>query len=305
MSPISLIGIGCIGLGRSLDLLSAMPCLTDCLKQHLGILVRERDPYLATAGHYFVQQYIQQQLQQWGTVEQHEFSVQSRTHINLILNLPPAQPDLSTRPPILVGAHYDAVIGSPGADDNATGVAVLLEMARLLRERPPRSPVRLVAFDLEEYGLLGSRHYAAQLKQQGQSLRLMIGLEMLGYCDKTPGSQQYPPGLKYFYPSQGNFIGLIGTWPTIPDLIRLSRAIRRAGAPCEWLPAPQQGQLIPDTRRSDHAPFWDQGYRAIMVTDTANLRNPHYHQPSDCFDTLDLDFLTGICQGLVAGIRQL
>ena len=282
-----------------------MSDLTDCLKQHLAILVRERDPYLATAGHFFVQQYIQQQLQQWGTVELYEFPVQSRAHINLILDLPPALPDRLNRPPILVGAHYDAVVGSPGADDNATGVAVLLEMARLLTEQPPRSPVRLVAFDLEEYDLLGSRHYAAQIREQGQSLRLMIALEMLGYCDQTPNSQQYPPGLKYFYPNQGNFIGLIGNWPAIPDLIRLSRAVRRAGIPCQWLPAPQKGQLIPDTRRSDHAPFWDQGYRAMMVTDTANLRNPHYHQPSDGLDTLDLDFLTGICQGLVDGIRRL
>ncbi|MCG8364529.1 MAG: M28 family peptidase [Pseudanabaenales cyanobacterium] len=282
-----------------------MPCLTDRLKQHLAQLVRERDPYLAPVGHFFVQRYIQQQLQQWGAVEQDEFPVRSRSHVNLILNLPPAQPDRRMKPPILVGAHYDAVIGSPGADDNATGVAVLLEMARLLTEHPPRSPVRLVAFDLEEYDLLGSRHYAALLKQQGQSLRLMIALEMLGYRDHTSGSQRYPPGLKYFYPSQGDFIGLIGNWSAIPDLIRLSRAIRKAGIACEWLPAPQKGQLIPDTRRSDHAPFWDQGYRALMATDTANLRNPHYHQPSDRWDTLDLDFLTGICQGLVEGIRRL
>lgn len=282
-----------------------MPCLTDCLKRHLALLARERDPYLATAGYFFVRQYIQQQFQQWGVVEQYQFQVRSQTHINLILNLPAAQPNLAMRPPILVGAHYDAVMGSPGADDNATGVAVLLEMARLLRVHPPRSPVRLIAFDLEEYGLQGSRHYAAQLKQQGQPLRLMIALEMLGYRDQTLGSQRYPPGLKYFYPNQGNFIGLIGNWSAIPDLIRLSRTVRSAGVPCEWLPAPQQGRLIPDTRRSDHAPFWDQGYRAIMATDTANLRNPHYHQPSDRIDTLDLDFLTGICQGLVEGIRRL
>ncbi|MDJ0705077.1 MAG: M20/M25/M40 family metallo-hydrolase [Leptolyngbyaceae cyanobacterium MO_188.B28] len=282
-----------------------MSSLTDRLTHHLTQVARDRDPYLASVGHFFVQQYIQRQLQQWGAVEQQTFSVQSRSHCNLILRLPPAQPERRLKPPILVGAHYDAVVGSPGADDNATGVAALLEMARLLTEQPPRSPVHLVAFDLEEYGLLGSRHYADQLKQQKQPLRLMISLEMLGYRDPTPDSQQYPPGLKYFYPNRGDFLGLIGNWRAIPDLIRLCRTIRKAGVACEWLPVPQAGELIPDTRRSDHAPFWDQGYRSLMATDTANLRNPHYHQHSDSLDTLDLDFLTRICQGLVNGIRQL
>jgi Zn-dependent M28 family amino/carboxypeptidase len=134
----------------------------------------------------------------------------------------------------------------------------------------------------------------------------MISLEMLGYCDRTPGSQTYPPGLQYFYPNRGDFIGLIGNWQTIPELIRLSRIMRRVGqVPCEWLPAGKRGMIVPATRASDHSPFWDQGYRALMVTDTAFMRNPHYHRSSDRLETLDLDFLTGVCQGLIAGIRQL
>lgn len=273
------------------------------LHTHLTQLVRDRDPYLATAGHFFVQQYIRQQLAQWGTLETHEFQVRGKTHQNLILNLPAL--DQGESSPILIGAHYDAVPGTPGADDNATGVAALLELAAIFAAQPLKHPVQLVAFDMEEYGLLGSAAYSAQLRQQQQPLRLMISLEMLGYCTSTPDSQRYPAGLARFYPNQGNFIALIGNLPTIPDLIRLSRSIRTSGVPSEWLPTFNKGLNIPQTRLSDHAPFWDQGYRAMMVTDTAFLRNPHYHQASDRIDTLDLDFLSGVCRGLEVGIRAL
>ena len=278
--------------------------LKERLYSHLTQLVRERDPYFASAGHFFVQQYIHEQLGEWGTVETHQFQVRGNTYKNLILNLPASNPEKKS-PPILIGAHYDAVPGTPGADDNATGVAVLLEIARIFAAEPLNYPVRLVAFDLEEVGLLGSAAYADQLKRDRQPLRLMLSLEMLGYCDRSPNSQRYPAGLQYFYPNQGDFIALIGNLSTIPDLIRLKRYMRQSGTPCQWLPVPKRGLFIPQTRLSDHAPFWDRGYRAIMVTDTAFLRNPHYHQSSDTLETLDLDFLTGVCQGLAQGIRQL
>lgn len=275
------------------------------LQQHLEQIVRERDPYLAPAGHFYVQQYIRLQLEQWSPVYTHEFEVRGKTHHNLIAELPGRTPAAASKPPILIGAHYDAVPGTPGADDNATGVAALLELARLLCLEPAAFPVRLVAFDMEEYGLLGSRQYATELKQQNQPLRLMLSLEMLGYCDPTPGSQQYPKGLQYFYPDRGDFIGLIGNVATLPDLLTLSRAMGRVGMPCQWLPAGMRGMMVPATRLSDHAPFWDAGYRALMVTDTSFMRNPHYHQESDRLETLDLDFLTGVCRGLADGLRRL
>lgn len=278
--------------------------LKESLHSHLTQIVRDRDPYLASAGHFYVQQYVRQQLEQWGTVETHEFQVRGRTHQNLILNLPPLR-GKTTSAPILIGAHYDAVPGTPGADDNATGVAVLLELAKAFAAEPLNYPVRLVAFDMEEYGLLGSQEYATQLKQQQQPLRLMLSLEMLGYCNSAPGSQRYPAGLQYFYPNRGNFIALIGNLSTIPDLIRLSLSIRKAGTPSEWLPVPNKGLMVRQTRLSDHSPFWDRGYRAMMVTDTAFMRNPHYHQPTDTIETLDLDFLTGVCRGLELGLRGL
>lgn len=282
------------------------------LEIHLSQIARERDPYLATAGHFFVKEYISQQFEELGSVEIHTFVVRRKTCENLILNIPPdssrSLPWKRNLPPILIAAHYDAVPGTPGADDNATGVAVLLELARMFTAEPAKYPLRLVAFDMEEYGLMGAsgaNEYAAQLRQQQQFLRLMISLEMLGYCDSTPGSQSYPSPLERFYPNCGNFIALVGSLRTIPDLIHLSRSFRQSGTPSEWLPVPNRGLILPQTRLSDHAHFWDQGYPAMMVTDTAYMRNPHYHKPSDTIATLDLDFLTRVCQGLERGIRRM
>jgi Zn-dependent M28 family amino/carboxypeptidase len=280
--------------------------LKERLRTHLIEIARERDPYMATAGHFFVQEYIRQQFAQWGSVEIHTFLVGSKTCKNLILNLPSqAEQQKQDLPPILIGAHYDAVPGTPGADDNATGVAVLLELASKFAAEPAKYPLRLVAFDMEEYGLLGSADYAALLRQEQQPLRLMISLEMLGYRDSNPGSQSYPPPLERFYPNRGDFISLIGNLRTIRDLIGISRSIRKVGIPSQWLPVSNRGLIVRQTRLSDHAPFWDAGYPAIMVTDTAFLRNPNYHKPSDTIATLDLDFLTGICEGLELSIRRL
>lgn len=286
--------------------------LKQSLQNHLTQIVRDRDPFLATAGHFFVRQYILAQLSQWGKVDIHEFQIRGQIFQNLVLNLPALNRE--GFPPILIGAHYDTVPGTPGADDNATGVSVLLELAKAFATQPAKYPIQLVAFDLEEYGFTGkdgiavgsgASAYADLLRQQQQPLRLMISLEMLGYCDSTPGSQRYPSPLERFYPNRGDFIALIGNLPVIPDLIKLSRNMRQVGVPSEWLSVPNRGKILPQTRLSDHAPFWDRGYRAMMVTDTAMLRNPHYHKSSDRLETLNLDFLTGVCRGLIQGIRQL
>jgi Zn-dependent M28 family amino/carboxypeptidase len=253
-------------------------------------------------GHRQVEQYIQKQLSECGPVEPFPFEANGRQHCNWILKLPGSRPG---RPPILVGAHFDAAPATPGADDNASGIAVLLELARHFAADPAPSPLWLVAFDLEERGMIGSRAYACFLRQQRQPLRLMLSLEMLGYRDPTPGSQRYPAGLEKLYPNRGDYIGLIGNWPTWGDLLKLQRDFQKVGIPCCWLLAGQRGLILPATRLSDHSPFWDAGYAAVMVTDTAFLRNPHYHKPSDTLETLDQDFLTGVCQGLMAGIRLL
>lgn len=278
--------------------------LKDNLTQHLQQITRERDPYLANGGHFYVKEYLRQELGQFGELDSQIFEFRGKSCENIIARLP-CRAEVSHLPPILIGAHYDTVPSTPGADDNGTGLAVLLELARWASQTPLSFPLHLVAFDMEEYGLLGSRAYAKFLKQQKISLRLMLSLEMLGYCNHAPNSQRYPRGLKYFYPSAGNFIALVGNLRTILDLIRLNHQMQQTPIPCEWLTVPLGGWLVPDTRRSDHSPFWNQGYNAILVTDTANLRNPHYHKPSDTLDTLDLDFLTRVCHGLMQGIKGL
>lgn len=133
----------------------------------------------------------------------------------------------------------------------------------------------------------------------------MMSLEMLGYISHQPNSQRYPAGLKYFYPGQGDFIALIGNLKAIPIMNRFCRTLKSEHAPCEWLPVPLEGKPLPITRRSDHAPFWDDGYPAIMMTDTADLRNPHYHQASDTIETLDLDFMANITTGLTQEIKAI
>ena len=301
------------------ELQGALTSIEQRLLTHLDAVVRERDPYLATGGHFFVREYIREQLRQWGTVEIHEFQWRNHTHQNLILKLSGVPDEAGTRisgssgqrrqsrpAPIIVGAHYDGVVGSPGADDNGTGVAVLLELARQFAEEPlVNQDVWCVAFDLEEYGLVGSQAYAEALKRQKQSVKLMMSLEMLGYCDRTPGSQRYPSILKWFYPDQADFIALVGTVMMVPELRVMASRMRQSGIPTEWLPAGLKGHIVPETRLSDHASFWDQGYKALMVTDTSFLRNPHYHKESDRIDTLDSNFLTRVCVGLAQTIRQL
>ena len=269
------------------------------LCNHLNQIVRSRDPYLNSGGHFFVREYIRRSLSQWGEVETHEFEFKGKTHQNLILNLNASD----SVPPILIGAHYDAVPGTPGADDNATGVAVLLEMAAVFAVDALKYPIRLVAFDMEEYGLIGSTAYARQLKQNKQKLRLMLSLEMLGYCDDTKGSQTYPDIIKPFYSDRGNFIALVGNLSATGDLYSLSRQMKKNGTPVEVLPDPSAGKLVPMTGFSDHYPFWQEKY--IMVTDTAMLRNPHYHKASDAIATLDLDFLTRTCQSLIAALKSI
>jgi glycosyltransferase involved in cell wall biosynthesis len=133
--------------------------LSDRLSKHLEQIVRERNPFFSSQGHFYVREYLRQELGNWGKVESHCFPFQGKVYENLILDLP----NNSQKPPILIGAHYDTVPGSPGADDNATGLAVLLELARFFGENQANYPIRLIAFDLEEYGLLGSIAYAEKL----------------------------------------------------------------------------------------------------------------------------------------------
>ena len=150
------------------------------LLAHLQQVARKRDPYLNQGGHFYVREYIRQELSEFGKVQEHLFQINQHKSSNLILDLD-CSSEIKNKPPILIAAHYDSVIGSIGADDNATGIAVLLEIAKYFSQHRTNSPIRLIAFDFEEYGCLGSSAYANDLHKYNLPVRLMFSLEMLGY----------------------------------------------------------------------------------------------------------------------------
>jgi Zn-dependent M28 family amino/carboxypeptidase len=246
-----------------------------------------------------VRQALRERLAALGELEEHRFCSSGEEGVNLILRLPGRNPNL---PPLLVGAHYDGPLHSPGADDNASGVAALLELARRWAATPPRRPIWLVAFDQEEWGMVGSAALAAQLKQAGQPLKLMVSLEMLAY---TSAEQSYPlPAMQAVYGDQGDFIALVANAGAGLLLPGLAGAMGRH-VPTKVLPVPNGGRAIPDVRLSDHSPFWDAGYNALMVTDTSFMRNPHYHKMSDTVETLDLPFFCGVVEGLDVAFHKM
>jgi hypothetical protein len=261
-------------------------------------LVRPRHARWDELGLMSVRSFVLEELQVHGEVEQHHFGKGADAGVNLILRLPGQRPELA---PVLVAAHYDGPLGSPGADDNASGVAALLELARRWAQTPPKRPVWLVAFDQEEWGMVGSTALARELKANGQRLHLMLSLEMLGY---TAEEQDYPvAAMRRLYGSRGDFIALVANTGAAALLPGLSRGMG-AHVKTKVLPVPFKGRQLPDVRLSDHSPFWDEGYNAVMVTDTSFMRNPHYHRPSDTIETLDLAFLQAVINGLDAAISD-
>jgi Zn-dependent M28 family amino/carboxypeptidase len=205
------------------------------------------------------------------------------------------------RAKILIGAHYDSIPGTPGADDNASGVAALIATARVIG---PQEGICYVAFDGEECGFVGSRALVAGLGRN--RLEQVHVLEMIGYVSKEPGSQSNPvPVIQA--PTVGDFLGLVGTYGS-------RQLLNRVLATADGHAVPVQGLFLPDVPlemierishnllRSDHAPFWRAGLSALMWTDTAEFRNPHYHWRTDTPETLDYEFLTGVTRLLVHAV---
>jgi len=270
--------------------------LSSSLSSHVQHLEGERNPFSAPRHHGEVREYLEETLAALGagTMRRHSFTWQGAEGVNLILELPGRDP----QPPIILGAHYDSVPGSPGADDNASGVAVLLELGKLLTLQPPQQPVWLVAFDLEEWGMRGSRALVQELRRNGPKPSWMLSLEMVGYRSRELGSQRYPFPFRWFYPNTADFILLLGNVKAHRLMRRMAEALRTSDVKTERFTVPFKGWIIPQTRFSDQSPFWDMGVAAIMMTDTAWNRSPHYHRSTDTAETLDIGFMADITRGL-------
>ena len=246
--------------------------------------------------------YVREEFEQArGQVSEQTYEVEGETYCNVIALFGP-----ETEERIVVVAHYDAAGPGPGADDNASGVAGLIELAGLLVKTPLPLRVELVASALEEppffrTPLMGSAIHASSLKGQGVKVRIMVSLEMIGFFSDAPQSQGFPISiLRFFYPTWGNFAAVVGKLGQGSAVRRVKKAMRGASTlPVYSINAPR---LVPGIDFSDHLNYWDAGYRAVMITDTAFYRNPAYHTFQDTPDTLDYGRMALVVQGVYAAV---
>ncbi len=269
------------------------------LSQDIG--VRSNDLFTNV---YRAAAYIERSLEQLSyQVVSHEFSAYNRNYRNLEATLPG-----TTRPQevVILGAHYDTAEDAPGADDNASGVAGVLELARAFAQARQARTIRFVFFPNEEppsfpTANMGSRHYATAARARNDQITAMLSIESIGYYDTEKGSQRYPFPLNLAYPDVGDFIGFVSNLKSGPLVRRAIRAFRaRATLPTQGAAAPA---WVPGVWWSDHWSFWREGYRAIMITDTAPYRNPFYHTPQDTADKLDYDRMARVVDGLTHVVR--
>ncbi len=269
--------------------------LTDRLRSHVNILAGLIGPRhlgkpksLEAAATY-----IERQFTEIGdTVVRQPYAVEGAEVANLVV-----ERRGSSRPDqiVVVGAHYDTIPTTPGADDNASAVAMLIEVARLLVANPTRRTVRFVAFPCEEMPYfhsetMGSQQYARSCRVRSDQIIGMICLEMVGYFSTSPGSQQIPPSiprwLRWAFPRRGDFLAAVANLHSLKLLWSFRRGFKRSRSqlPLFSIALPER---IHEIRRSDNSSFWDQGYSALMITDTSFLRNANYHEPTDTPETLD------------------
>ncbi|MBH0190912.1 MAG: M20/M25/M40 family metallo-hydrolase [Nitrospira sp.] len=284
---------------------STTPAKTRLLA-HLRALIGERHPLSSPARLHRTARYLGEQFSKVGlTVVTHEFEALGGIHRNVIgAAHQPSEQDQPVQPPLIVAAHYDTVPGSPGADDNASALAVLLDVAHRITQTSLSRPVHFIAFCLEEEDLLGSRAYVTHLTETRKPVQGAIILECVGYAREDEGSQKIPPGVPIDVPTVGTFLAVIGNQASADLTHSVSQAMRRH-MPIVPLIVPGNGELLPDTRRSDHTSFWEQGFPAVMLTDTANFRNPHYHRSTDTIDTLNLNFIAAVADAVTAAVIEL
>jgi Zn-dependent M28 family amino/carboxypeptidase len=250
--------------------------------------------------------FIESRMQASGCrTEQQHFPFRDNTYTNIITEI--AGTDPNCQEILVVGAHYDSCEGTPGADDNASGIAGLLELARLTREKPLRRTVRYIAYCLEEPPAYMTKHmgsyvHAESLHHEGTKVFGMISLEMLGYYSDEEGSQYYPSSLfKPFYPNTGNFIAFVGNFSSRG----FSNTVKSAFTSISSFPVESLNgfSIIPGVDFSDHRNYWKFGYPGFMITDTSFYRNPNYHDSGDLPDTLDYDRLAALTKSLYEAFR--
>jgi len=243
--------------------------------------------------------YITQEWRQQGyDIRKQTYTAQGIECANLEITCPG---NIGNNDVILIGAHYDSVLGSPGANDNGSGVAALLELSRLFKDVAPETSLRFVAFVNEEppfffWPSMGSMVYAKAARQRGDPIRFMISLETIGYYRNQRSSQTYPPLLKHFYPDTGNFIAFVSNLRSRHILRDCVQAFSSAtDFPLQSIAAPA---IVPGVSLSDQLSFWRYGYKALMITDTAFYRYPYYHTAQDTPDKLDYEPFTEMTNGL-------
>jgi hypothetical protein len=314
------VGAGLISIWRMTQMplrsyKGALPRLSDTEAELAHRLAAHVNYFSATIGERNIQRaeslreatdYLRGQLVETGyDVAEKTFSVDGHTVTNIEADLiGSANADGA----IVVGAHYDSVAGTVGANDKASGVAATLELARLLKGSRFRRTVRFVFFVNEEppyfrTGDMGSLVYARQLRRDGVPVSAMISLETIGFYSDAPGSQKYPALLSWFYPNRGNFIGFVGNSESRNSVRRAIRRFRESAQfPSEGAAAPAS---LPGVGWSDQWSFWQQGYPAIMITDTAVFRYPYYHTPFDTIEKVDFEKMSRVVDGVRAVVATL
>lgn len=270
--------------------------------RHLNALTGNRYPFSPQSSIAAAENHISTQFQNFGLeVKKHSFIYEGKSFSNLIGRMAGTENSC-----FIVGAHFDAVDHCPGADDNASGVAGMLEIARILAREKLRHSVEFVGFNLEEFGMLGSTAYVNDLKQEKREVIGMASLEMIGYTDPRKGSQKLPASLTGRFRDTGDFIALVANGKSKNILQIFCEQFQKIeNLPLEHLSLPFNGWLLPPSRLSDHSPFWDAGYPALLITDTSFFRNPHYHLSSDTLKTLNVDFICKVAQGVTNAVRAI
>ena len=282
-----------------------MPIDHNRLREDLQVLVGERHPITSPNRLRQTESYLHHRFSEARlTVTTQPFLALGNTFHNVIGTALPEKRSFQSTPPLILAAHFDTVEGSPGADDNASALAVMLQIARQVRAMTLAKPLRFIAFNLEEENLLGSQAYTSLLRKNGETIHGAIVLECVGYASHQPNSQKIPPGVPIAVPTTGNFLAVIGNERSHHLTGSVAQAMK-PHLPIVPLIVPGNGEKLPDTRRSDHTSFWEQGFPAVMLTDTANFRNPHYHRPTDTLETLNLDFIAAVADGLMATVIEL